>query len=93
MGAERLQYINKLINKKGIDKMKTNIEVRIYVDLDVLLETDYSETEIENMIMKENFNDFAFNEMNIFKLSDGTEVNVFPHFDIYNNLIITVSYF
>ncbi len=73
--------------------MKTNIEVRIYVDLDVLLETDHSESEIKAMIMKENFNDFAFNEMNIFKLSDGTEVNVFPHFNIYNDLIITVSYF
>ena len=45
------------------------------------------------MIMKENFNDFAFNEMNIFKLADGTEVNVFPYFNIYNDLIITVSYF
>lgn len=73
--------------------MKTNIEVKIYVDLDVLLETDYSESEIKAMIMKENFNDFAFNEMNIFKLADGTEVNVFPYFNIYNDLIITVSYF
>ena len=73
--------------------MKTNIEVKIYIDLDVLLETDYSETEIKAMIMRENFNDFAFNEMNILKLADGTEVNVFPYFNIYNDLIITVSYF
>lgn len=73
--------------------MKTNIEIRIYVDLDVLLETDCSEAEIKAMIMKENFNDFAFNEMNIFKLEDGLEVNVFPYFNIYNDLIIIVSYF
>ena len=73
--------------------MKTNIEVKIYVDLDVLLESIYSETEIKNMIMRENFNDFKFNEINIRKLSDGTEVNVFPHFNIYNDLILTVSYF
>lgn len=73
--------------------MKTNIEVRIYVDLDVLLETNHSEAEIKARIMQENFNDFAFNEMNILKLADGTEVRVFPHFNIYNELILTVSYF
>ena len=73
--------------------MKTNIEVKIYVDMDVILETEFSEQQIADMIMSENFNDFAFNEMNIIKLSDGTEVNVFPHFNIYNDLIITVSYF
>ena len=73
--------------------MKTNIEVRIYVDLDVILETIYSEAEIKRRVMEENFNDFAFNEMNILKLADGTEVNVFPHFNIYNDLILTVSYF
>ena len=73
--------------------MKTNIEVKIYVDLDVILESDYSEEEIKDTIMRENFNDFAFNEMNILKLADGTEVNVFPYFNIYNDLIITVSWF
>ena len=73
--------------------MKTNIEVRIYVDLDVILETGFSEEQIGNMIMRENFNDFTFNEMNILKLADGTEVNIFPHFNIYNDLILTVSNF
>ena len=73
--------------------MKTNIEVRIYVDMDVILETIYSEAEIKRRVMEENFNDFTFNEMNILKLADGTEVSVFPHFNIYNDLIITVSYF
>ena len=73
--------------------MKTNIEVRIYVDMDVILETIYSEAEIKAMIMRENFNDFVFNEMNVFKLADGIEVIVFPHFNIYNDLILTVSYF
>lgn len=73
--------------------MKTNIELKIYVDLDVLLETNYSEDEIKSMIIRENFNDLVFNEMNIIKLADGTEVNVFPYFNIYNDLIITVSYF
>ena len=72
--------------------MKTNIEVKIYVDMDVILETEFSEQQIADMIMSENFNDFAFNEINIIKLSDGTEVNVFPQFDLYNDLIITVSY-
>ena len=73
--------------------MKTNIEVKIYIDLDVLLETDYSEAEIKRRVMEENFNDFTFNEMNILKLADGTEVRVFPHFNIYNDLLINVSYF
>ena len=73
--------------------MKTNIELKIYIDLDVLLETNYSEDEIKSMIIRENFNDLVFNEMNIIKLADATEVNVFPHFNIYNDLIITISYF
>ena len=73
--------------------MKTNIEVKIYIDLDVLLESNYSEAEIKARIMEENFNDFVFNELNVLKLADGTEVNVFPHFNIYNDLILTVSYF
>lgn len=73
--------------------MKTNIEVKIYIDLDVLLESNYSEGEIKAMIMRENFNDFVFNEMNVIKLADGTKVNVFLHFNIYNDLILTVSYF
>ena len=73
--------------------MKTNMELRIYIDMDVILETGFSEEQIGNMVMRENFNDFKFNEMNIRKLSDGTEVRVFPHFNIYNDLILTVSYF
>ena len=87
------EAIERESNKKGIDNMKTNMELRIYVDMDVILETEFSEQQIANMIKAYPFNDFKFNEMNIRKLSDGTEVNVFPHFDIYNNLIITVSYF
>lgn len=73
--------------------MKTNMELRIYVDMDVILETEFSEEQIVNMIKAYPFNDFAFNEMNIIKLADGLEVNVFPYFNIYNDLIITVSYF
>lgn len=73
--------------------MKTNLEVRIYVDMDVILEIEYSEEQIANMIMAYPFNDFKFDDFNIVKLDDGTEVNVFPQFNIYNDLIITVSYF
>lgn len=73
--------------------MKTNMELRIYVDMDVILETEFSEEQIANMIKAYNFNDYKFNEFNIRKLSDGTEVTVFPHFNIYNDLILTVSYF
>ena len=73
--------------------MKINMELRIYVDMDVIIETGFSEQEIGNMIKTYPFNDFKFNEMNIRKLSDDTEVTVFPHFNIYNDLIITVSYF
>lgn len=73
--------------------MKTNMELKIYVDMDVILETEFSEEQIANMIKGYNFNDYKFNEFNIRKLSDGTEVTVFPHFNIYNDLIITVSYF
>lgn len=81
------------MNKLWGDNMKTNMDLKIYVDMDVILETEFSEQEIANMIKGYPFNDFKFNEFNIRKLSDGTEVNVFPHFDIYNNLILTVSYF
>lgn len=73
--------------------MKTIMELIIYVDMDVILETEFSEEQVANMIKAYPFNDFKFNEINIRKLSDGTEVNVFPHFNIYNDLIITVSYY
>ena len=73
--------------------MKTNMELRIYVDMDVILETGFSEQQITNMIKAYPFNDFAFNEMNIIKLSDGTEISVFPYFNFYNDFIIAVSYF
>ena len=73
--------------------MKTNIEVKIYVDMDVILETEFTEEQIGKMIMAYPLNDFKFNENNIRKLSDGSDVTVFPHFNIYNDLIITVSYF
>lgn len=73
--------------------MKTNMELRIYVDIDVILETEFSEEQIANMIKAYPFNDFKFNEINIRKLRDGSEVSVFPHFNLYNDLILTVSYF
>ena len=73
--------------------MKTNIEVRFYIDLEVLIETDFSEIQIKDMIMEHNFNEFKFDDYNIVKLDDGTEVNVLPHFNIYNDLLINVSYF
>ena len=73
--------------------MKTIMELIIYVDMDVILETEFSEEQVANMIKAYPFDDFKFNEINIRKLSDGTEVNVFPHFNIYNDLIITVSYY
>lgn len=73
--------------------MKTFMELIIYVDMGVILETEFSEEQVANMIKAYPFDDFKFNEINIRKLSDGTEVNVFPHFNIYNDLIITVSYY
>lgn len=73
--------------------MKTNIEVRFYIDLEVMEETEYNEGQIKDMIMKHSFNEFKFDDFNQVKLADGTEVRVFPHFNIYNDLILTVSYF
>ena len=73
--------------------MKTSIEVRFYIDLDVMLETGYSENQIKDIIMEQSFNKFKFDDFNIVKLDDVTEVNVIPHFSIYNDLIISVSYF
>ena len=73
--------------------MKTNIEVRIYVGLDVILETGYSESEIKDEIMKHSFNDFKFNELNIIELPNGEEISVLPYFNIYNDLLLAVSYF
>ena len=73
--------------------MKTNIEVRIYVGLDVMLETGYSESQIKDQIMKHSFNDFKFNELNIIELENGEEISVLPYFNIYNDLLLTVLYF
>ena len=73
--------------------MKTNIEVRFYIDLEVMEETEYNETQIKDMIMKHSFNEFKFDDFNVVKLDDGTEVNVLPHFNIYNDLLMSVSYF
>ena len=73
--------------------MKTSIEVRFYIDLDVMLETGYSENQIKDIIMEQSFNKFKFDDFNIVKLDDVTEVNVIPHFSIYNDLLISVSYF
>lgn len=73
--------------------MKTNIEVRFYIDLEVMEETDYNESQIKDMIMEQSFNEFKFDDYNKLQLDDGTEVIVFPHFNIYNDLLINVSYF
>ena len=73
--------------------MKTNIEVRIYVGLDVILETGYNESEIKDQIMKHSFNEFKFNELNIIELDNGHEISVLPYFNIYNDLLLTLSYF
>ena len=72
--------------------MKTSIEVRFYIDLEVLEETDYNESQIKDMIMEQSFNEFKFDDYNKVQLDDGTEVIVFPHFNIYNDLLINVSY-
>ena len=69
------------------------MELRIYVDMDVILETEFSEQQIVEMIKGISFNDFKYNEFNIVELDDGSEVSVFPHFNIYNDLILTVSQF
>ena len=59
--------------------MKTNMELRIYVDMDVILETEFSEQQIVDMIKRISFNDFKFNEFNVVELDDGSEVSVYPH--------------
>ena len=73
--------------------MKTNMELRIYVDMDVILETEFSEEQIVDMIKGISFNDFKVNEFNVVELDDGSEVSVFPHYNIYNDLVMIVSNF
>lgn len=73
--------------------MNTNLRLKIYVDMDIILETEFSEQQIADMIKGHSFNEFKFNDFNIVQLDDGTEVNVFPHFNIYNDLLINVSWF
>lgn len=87
------EAIERETHKKEIDIMKANIEVRFYIDLEVMEETEYNETQIKDMIMKHSFNEFKFDDFNVVKLDDGTEVNVLPHFNIYNDLLMSVSYF
>ena len=73
--------------------MKTNMELRIYVDMDVILETEFSEQQIVDMIKRISFNDFKVNEFNVVELDDGSEVTVFPHYNIYNDLVMIISNF
>ena len=73
--------------------MKTNMELRIYVDMDVILETEFSEQQIVDMIKRISFNDFKVNEFNVVELDDGSEVTVFPHYNIYNDLVMIVLNF
>lgn len=87
------EAIERETHKKEFDSMKTNIEVRFYIDLEVMEETEYNETQIKDIIMKHSFNEFKFDDFNVVKLDDGTEVNVLPHFNIYNDLLMSVSYF
>lgn len=73
--------------------MKIYIEVKIYVDLEIMEKTGYSEEEIKKLVMGYPFTEFVMNEYKIITIGYKEQIRVLPHFDIYNNLILNVSYF
>ena len=69
--------------------MKKSFEVKINVDIKVY-EYGITYKEIYEFIENLQFSNIKFNEYNTVMISN-TLIDLFPYFDIYNNIIINVN--
>ena len=83
---EQLNSIYKNVLK---DKMKKSFEIKINVDIKVY-EYGVTYNEIYEFIEDLQFSNIKFNEYNTVMISN-TLIDLFPYFDIYNNIIINVN--
>lgn len=73
--------------------MKTNIELRIDIDMEVIEETEYSIEEIEKVVMSVPFTNFKINDWTIVTLDNKEQIKLLPYFTAHNTFVISVSYF
>ena len=73
--------------------MNDCLEIKFHIDREVLENLEYTETEIKEIIMRYPFSEFTMNEFKILTLDYKEQIKVLPYFDIFNTLIISVSYF
>lgn len=69
--------------------MKKSFEIKINVDIKVY-EYGVTYNEIYEFIEDLQFSNIKFNEYNTVMISN-TLIDLFPYFDIYNNIIINVN--
>lgn len=73
--------------------MKTNMELRINVDKEVVEKTGYSVEEIEKVVMRVPFINFRINDWTIVTLDNKEQIKLLPYFTAFNTFIISVTYF
>lgn len=86
------EAIERETNKEECNKMKTNIELRIDVDMEVIEETGYSIEEIKAVILRTPFTNFTINDYTIVTLDNKEQIRLLPYFTAFNTMVISVSY-
>ena len=86
------EAIERETNKEECNKMKTNIELRIDVDMEVIEETGYSIEEIKAVVLRTPFTNFTINDYTIVTLDNKEQIRLLPYFTAFNTMVISVSY-
>ena len=86
------EAIERETNKEECNKMKTNIELRIDVDMEVIEETGYSIEEIKAVTLRTPFTNFTINDYTIITLDNKEQIRLLPYFTAFNTMVISVSY-
>ena len=86
------EAIERETNKEECNKMKTNIELRIDVDMEVIEETGYSIEEIKAVTLRTPFTNFTINDYTIVTLDNKEQIRLLPYFTAFNTMVISVSY-
>lgn len=73
--------------------MKTTIGLKIDIDTEIMMQTEYTETEIIKIIMEYQFSNFKLDEYTVIDLNHREQIRVLPYFNIFNDLILKVTYF
>lgn len=73
--------------------MKTNMELRINVAMEVVEKTGYSVEEIEKVVMRVPFTSFRINDWTIVTLDNKEQIKLLPYFTAFNTFVISVTYF